>query len=256
MPTPSTGLAQGRRDMLVTTTTAVDGRRVREYRGLVMGEAILGANVFRDFFAGIRDIVGGRSGGYEKALREARQIAVREMEARRPNSGPTPSSASTSITKRSARKAPCSWSLPRAPRWCWSNAAIRRTAVRLFRGGERRFLVVVLGARGAPDFLLPLVLLDRRSGAARLRVEAEAQLVEIGRRDGRVAVFEAPRVIPDPLQRSCSAADRSGASRQCCAAPTPHSAHRRRAGSRSAFHAGGRCATFTRPKPPSSGWQP
>jgi uncharacterized protein YbjQ (UPF0145 family) len=67
--------------MLVTTTTNVEGRRVREYRGLVMGEAILGANMFRDFFAGIRDIVGGRSGGYEKALREARQIAVRDMEA-------------------------------------------------------------------------------------------------------------------------------------------------------------------------------
>jgi uncharacterized protein YbjQ (UPF0145 family) len=67
--------------MLVTTTTTVEGRRVREYRGLVMGEAILGANMFRDFFAGIRDIVGGRSGGYEKALREARQIAVRDMEA-------------------------------------------------------------------------------------------------------------------------------------------------------------------------------
>ena len=66
--------------MIVTTTTNVEGRRVREYRGLVMGEAILGANVFRDFFAGIRDIVGGRSGGYEKALREARQIAVSEME--------------------------------------------------------------------------------------------------------------------------------------------------------------------------------
>jgi uncharacterized protein YbjQ (UPF0145 family) len=66
--------------MLCTTTTSVDGRRVREYRGLVMGEAILGANVFRDFFAGIRDIVGGRSGGYEKALREARQIAIGEME--------------------------------------------------------------------------------------------------------------------------------------------------------------------------------
>ena len=49
--------------MLCTTTTNVEGRRVREYRGLVMGEAILGANVFRDFFAGIRDIVGGRSGG-------------------------------------------------------------------------------------------------------------------------------------------------------------------------------------------------
>lgn len=67
--------------MLVTTTTSVEGRKVREYRGLVMGEAILGANVFRDFFAGIRDIVGGRSGGYEKALREAREIAVSEMES-------------------------------------------------------------------------------------------------------------------------------------------------------------------------------
>ena len=67
--------------MLCTTTSVVEGRRVREYRGLVMGEAILGANVFRDFFAGIRDIVGGRSGGYEKALREARQIAIGEMEA-------------------------------------------------------------------------------------------------------------------------------------------------------------------------------
>jgi uncharacterized protein YbjQ (UPF0145 family) len=66
--------------MLCTTTTSVEGRRVREYRGLVMGEAILGANVFRDFFAGIRDIVGGRSGGYEKALREAREIAISEME--------------------------------------------------------------------------------------------------------------------------------------------------------------------------------
>ena len=67
--------------MLVTTTPSIDGRRVREYRGLVMGEAILGANMFRDFFAGVRDIVGGRSGGYEKALREARQIAVADMEA-------------------------------------------------------------------------------------------------------------------------------------------------------------------------------
>jgi uncharacterized protein YbjQ (UPF0145 family) len=66
--------------MIVTTTHSVDGRRVREYRGLVMGEAILGANVFRDFFASIRDIVGGRSAGYEASLREARQIAVNEME--------------------------------------------------------------------------------------------------------------------------------------------------------------------------------
>jgi uncharacterized protein YbjQ (UPF0145 family) len=66
--------------MLVTTTQAVEGRRVKEYCGLVMGEAILGANIFRDFFASIRDIVGGRSGGYENALREARLIAISEME--------------------------------------------------------------------------------------------------------------------------------------------------------------------------------
>jgi uncharacterized protein YbjQ (UPF0145 family) len=66
--------------MLVSTTTVIEGRRVRDYRGLVMGEAILGANIFRDFVAGIRDIVGGRSAGYENALREARQIAVKEME--------------------------------------------------------------------------------------------------------------------------------------------------------------------------------
>ncbi len=66
--------------MLVTTTSTVEGRRVREYRGLVMGEAILGANVFRDFFAGIRDIVGGRSGGYEKAVRQAREIALEDMQ--------------------------------------------------------------------------------------------------------------------------------------------------------------------------------
>ena len=65
--------------MLTTTTNTVEGRRIREYKGLVMGEAILGANIFRDFFAGIRDVVGGRSGGYEKALRQAREIAVQEM---------------------------------------------------------------------------------------------------------------------------------------------------------------------------------
>ena len=65
--------------VVVTTTPNVEGRRIAEYHGLVSGEAILGANIFRDFFAGIRDIVGGRSGAYEKSLREARDIAVREM---------------------------------------------------------------------------------------------------------------------------------------------------------------------------------
>ena len=66
--------------MLMTTTTTVEGRRVEEYLGIVQGEAILGANIFRDFFAGIRDIVGGRSGAYEDELRKAREIALREMQ--------------------------------------------------------------------------------------------------------------------------------------------------------------------------------
>jgi uncharacterized protein YbjQ (UPF0145 family) len=67
--------------MIVTTTTSVEGRAVSGYLGLVTGEAILGANIFRDFFAQIRDVVGGRAGAYERALREARDIAVNEMMA-------------------------------------------------------------------------------------------------------------------------------------------------------------------------------
>lgn len=66
--------------MIVSTTHTIDGHVVREYRGIVMGEAIIGANIFRDLLAGIRDIVGGRSGAYEEALREARVAAIREME--------------------------------------------------------------------------------------------------------------------------------------------------------------------------------
>ena len=65
--------------MLVTTTNVIEGRRIIEYKGLVAGEAILGANLFRDLFASIRDIVGGRSGSYEKVLNDARQTAVGEM---------------------------------------------------------------------------------------------------------------------------------------------------------------------------------
>ncbi|HMB47121.1 MAG TPA: heavy metal-binding domain-containing protein [Afifellaceae bacterium] len=67
--------------MLVTTTNNVDGHVIKEYRGLVMGEAIIGANIFRDMLASLRDIVGGRSGAYENALREAREAAIHEMEA-------------------------------------------------------------------------------------------------------------------------------------------------------------------------------
>ena len=65
--------------MILTTTASVDGRPVRTYLGLVTGEAILGANLFRDLFAGIRDIVGGRSATYERELRRARDIAIEEM---------------------------------------------------------------------------------------------------------------------------------------------------------------------------------
>jgi uncharacterized protein YbjQ (UPF0145 family) len=67
--------------MLITTTTAVEGRPVRDYLGIVTGEVIVGANIFKDLFAGIRDIVGGRSGAYEGAMRGARKTAFAELEA-------------------------------------------------------------------------------------------------------------------------------------------------------------------------------
>lgn len=66
--------------MIVTTTPSVEGRPVREYLGVVTGEAILGANIVRDIFTSITDIVGGRSGAYERELRNAREIALKEME--------------------------------------------------------------------------------------------------------------------------------------------------------------------------------
>jgi len=65
--------------MLVTTTSTLEGRTVEKYLGLVSGEAILGANAFRDFFAGIRDKIGGRSSSYEKVLRRARDEAIEDM---------------------------------------------------------------------------------------------------------------------------------------------------------------------------------
>jgi uncharacterized protein YbjQ (UPF0145 family) len=66
--------------MIHTTTSVIEGKKITSYKGLVTGEVILGANIFKDFMAGIRDIVGGRSGSYERTLREARQSAVKEME--------------------------------------------------------------------------------------------------------------------------------------------------------------------------------
>lgn len=75
--------------MQITTTDSIDGRRVRQYLGIVTGEAILGANIFRDLFAGIRDIVGGRSASYEKELRKAKDVALEEMAANAESLGAT-----------------------------------------------------------------------------------------------------------------------------------------------------------------------
>ena len=66
--------------MILSTTPNIEGKRITQYYGVVTGEAIVGANIFKDIMAGIRDIVGGRSAAYEKAFRGARQIAFEEME--------------------------------------------------------------------------------------------------------------------------------------------------------------------------------
>jgi uncharacterized protein YbjQ (UPF0145 family) len=68
------------KQMILTTTPSLEGKTITEYLGVVAGEAILGANIFKDMFAGIRDIVGGRSGAYEKELIRAREIAFAEIE--------------------------------------------------------------------------------------------------------------------------------------------------------------------------------
>lgn len=65
--------------MIITTTTTVEGKRIRQYLNIVSGETIIGANLIRDLFAAVRDIVGGRSGAYEEVLREAKETAINEM---------------------------------------------------------------------------------------------------------------------------------------------------------------------------------
>jgi len=65
--------------MLIITTPTIEGKKITKYLGLVSGDAILGANIFKDFFAGIRDIVGGRSAAYERELQQAKEIAIKEM---------------------------------------------------------------------------------------------------------------------------------------------------------------------------------
>jgi uncharacterized protein YbjQ (UPF0145 family) len=67
--------------MLLTTTSTIEGKVIEQYYGMVSGETIIGANIVRDFLAGIRDIVGGRSGSYEQVLKEAKEEAIREITA-------------------------------------------------------------------------------------------------------------------------------------------------------------------------------
>ncbi len=68
--------------MTLSTTPQIEGHPIREYKGVVTGETMIGANFVKDFFAGIRDIVGGRSGSYEKVLREAKDCSLKEMTER------------------------------------------------------------------------------------------------------------------------------------------------------------------------------
>lgn len=65
--------------MIVTTTDSIEGKKITAYHGIVSGETILGANIVKDFFAGIRDVVGGRSGSYEKVLAEGKEMAMNDM---------------------------------------------------------------------------------------------------------------------------------------------------------------------------------
>jgi uncharacterized protein YbjQ (UPF0145 family) len=73
--------------MILSTTNSIEGKKTLKYLGLVSGDAVLGANIFRDFFASIRDIVGGRSAAYEKELRKAKDIAIGEMREQAKNLG-------------------------------------------------------------------------------------------------------------------------------------------------------------------------
>ena len=75
--------------MILTTTNTLETHQVKEYLGIVTGETIIGANIIKDFFAGIRDIVGGRSGSYEKLLREAKDTALKEMQDQAQSLGAT-----------------------------------------------------------------------------------------------------------------------------------------------------------------------
>lgn len=114
--------------MIVSTTPTLEGKRVVTYIGLVSGEAVMGANIFRDMFAAVRDIVGGQAGAYEKVLKDARDMAISEMTNEAAARGANASSVSTSTTKSWATAAACSWYRRTGQRWSWSRQELLRQA--------------------------------------------------------------------------------------------------------------------------------
>lgn len=107
--------------MLTVATDRIEGRRIVAYLGIVNGDAILGAKMIRDFFGGIRDAVGGRVGGYEKALRGAKDAAFEDPIEEAHALGANAVVGSTWITRPWA--SPGSWSAPTAPRCVWYNGS-------------------------------------------------------------------------------------------------------------------------------------
>ncbi len=79
LPKQNDGSSQTENNMIITTTNSIDGCTIQHYLGIVSGEAVMGSNIFRDVFAGVRDIIGGRSGQYEKKFRQAKELAISEM---------------------------------------------------------------------------------------------------------------------------------------------------------------------------------
>jgi uncharacterized protein YbjQ (UPF0145 family) len=102
--------------MILTTTHAIEGKTIGSYLGIVTGEAILGANIFRDVFAQIRDVVGGRSASYEKELAKARQLALDELSARAKDLGANAVVGIDLDSKFSGQTTGCCW-FPRRQRW-------------------------------------------------------------------------------------------------------------------------------------------
>ncbi len=95
--------------MIVPTTPTLEGRRIVQYVGLVSGEAVMGANIFRDLFAAVRDIVGGQAGAYEKVLKDARDVAIGEMTNEAASGEPTRRRASISTAGCRATGTACPW---------------------------------------------------------------------------------------------------------------------------------------------------